>query len=207
MRQYCAGTLAQVQQVQTAHAASFQEVLTQRRQSVCVAPLFALVELGHKIDLPNDAFDDPHIRRLEILAIEITLLHNDLLSYCKEEEEGVPHNAVMACRMQGMGVQEAVDFLGQEVSHRMESFENATCQLKKSGHGHLGEMMRYVQGVADVVKANLYWSFKSDRFLSPQQKFRLRTAGTLEVAINVPCGYREDAVLPTLGLGQESTMD
>ena len=42
--------------------------------------------------------------------------------------------------------------------------------------------MRYVQGVKDVIKANLYWSFHSDRFLSDEQKIRLLTTDMVKVS-------------------------
>lgn len=80
MRQYSLGTLAQVRQAESTRVATFEEVLAQRRQSVCVTPLFALVEFGHKIDLPDEALENAHVRRLKALGVEIILLHNDLLS-------------------------------------------------------------------------------------------------------------------------------
>lgn len=193
MRQYSSGTLMQVRQAQTDRAATFEEVLAQRRQSVCVTPLFVLVEFGHKINLLDGDFENAYVRRLEMLGVEITLLHNDLLSYCKEEEEGVIHNTVAVCRLQGMSAQEAVTFIGTEVSCRMAEFEEAVLKLQESSHDRVDELMRYVRGIRDVIKANLWWSFRTERFLSEQQKFRLLTEGTLEVASIMPCCHRSTA--------------
>jgi len=190
MCQYSSGTLAQVRQAQTSRTATFEKVLAQRRQSVCVTPLFVLVEFGHRIDLLDDAFENANVRRLEALGVEITLLHNDLLSYCKEEEEGVIHNTVAVCRLQGMSAQDAVTFVGTEVSCRMAEFEETVRELQKSKYGRADELMRYVQGIRDVIKANLWWSFRTERFLSEQQKSRLLTKGTLEVAGIMPCCHR-----------------
>lgn len=190
MRQYSSGTLAQVRQAQTTRTGTFEEVLAQRRQSVCVTPLFVLVEFGHRIDLLDVAFENANVRRVEVLGVEITLLHNDLLSYCKEEEEGVMHNTVAVCRLQGMSAQDAVTFVGTEVSCRMAEFEEAVRKLRESKHGRANELMRYVQGIRDVIKANLWWSLRTERFLSEQQKLRLLTAGTLEVASIMPCCHR-----------------
>lgn len=187
MRQYSSGTLAQVRQVESTRVATFEEVLAQRRQSVCVTPLFVLVEFGHKIDLPDEAFENFHVRRLEMLGVEIVLLHNDLLSYCKEEEERVVHNTVVVCRLQGMEAQEAVTFIGTEVSCRMAEFEEAVRKLQDSSSEYAHELLRYAQGIRDVIKANLWWSLRTERFLSEQQKFRLITQRTLEVASIMPC--------------------
>jgi hypothetical protein len=187
MRQYSSGTLSQVRQVESTRMATFEEVLAQRRQSVCVTPLFVLVEFGHKIDLPDEAFENAHVHRLEMLGVEIVLLHNDLLSYCKEEEEGVVHNTVAVCRLQGKGAQEAVTFIGTEVSCRMAEFEEAVQKLEGSSWEYANELLRYVQGIRDVIKANLWWSLRTERFLSKEQKSRLFAQGTLEVASVIPC--------------------
>lgn len=182
MVDYCDGTMAQVQQVQTAHGTSFECILGQRRQSVCVAPLFALVELGHHIRLPDSAFDDHRFQSVQRLGIDITLLHNDLLSYRKEEKEGVPHNVVTACRRQGMSAQAAMDFVGSKVSDRIAEFECIADELESSGSEWSDELMRYIQGIRDVIKANLHWSFYSERFLSSAEKSTLLAEGTLQVS-------------------------
>lgn len=182
MVDYCDGTMAQVQQVQTAHGTSFECILGQRRQSVCVAPLFALVELGHHIRLPDSAFDDHRLQSVQRLGIDITLLHNDLLSYRKEEKEGVPHNVVTACRRQGMSAQAAMDFVGSKVSDRIAEFECIADELERSGSEWSDELMRYIQGIRDVIKANLHWSFYSERFLSSAEKSTLLAEGTLQVS-------------------------
>lgn len=187
MRQYSSGTLSQVRQVESTRMATFEEVLVQRRRSVCVTPLFVLVEFGHKIYLPDEAFENAHVHRLEMLGVEIVLLHNDLLSYCKEEEEGVVHNTVAVCRLRGMGAQEAVTFIGTEVSCRMAEFEEAVRKLEESSWEYADELLRYVQGIRDVIKANLWWSLRTERFLSKEQKSRLFAQGTLEVANIMPC--------------------
>lgn len=185
MAEYREGSMAQVRQVQTAHEASFERLLRQRRQSVCVAPLFALVELGHRIRLPDEAFDDHRVQSIQRLGIEITLLHNDVLSYHKEEKEGVPHNVITACRKQGLSAQTALDFVGSEVSHRIADFERTARELDESRDEWSDELVRYIQGIRDVIRANLHWSFHSNRFLSPEQKFTLLKEGTLQLASGI----------------------
>jgi len=182
MFNYCVGTLVQVFQAQFARIAGFEEVLAQRRHSVCVTPLFALIELGHQINLPDEAFDNVHLRRLEQLGVEIILLHNDLLSYHKEEKEDVLHNTVMACRLHGMGAQEAMNFVGEEASRRIELFAETVTNLRQFDLVALDEVMRYVKGIEDLIKANLYWSLQTERFLSKQQKADLLADGTLTVS-------------------------
>jgi hypothetical protein len=191
MRDYCQGALAQVRQVRqvdTGRSLGFAKVLEQRRHSVCVGTLFALVELGHQIDLPDYVFEYDEVRRAELLGIEITLLHNDLLSYCKEEAERVPHNTVIACRLEGMGAQDAVSFVAKEAARRMGDLETAVSQLTNKGCSYQSELLRYLQGIIDVIKANLYWSLESGRFFSDAQKLQLQTCRTLDVSQRIEMG-------------------
>lgn len=191
IRDYCEGTLAQVQQVrqvETGRSLGFAKVLDQRRQSVCVGTLFTLIELGHQIDLPDHAFEDDDLRRVEVLGIEITLLHNDLLSYCKEETERVPHNTVIACRLEGMGAQEAVSFVANEAYRRMAEINTAVAQLEKNQCDYRNELLQYLEGILDVIKANLYWSFESSRFFSDAQKVQLERDSTIDVSQNMEIG-------------------
>lgn len=182
MKQYCAGTLAQVQQTTLPDLSHVDEVLLRRRQSVCVLPLFALVEFAHDIDLPDEVYDEGPIRDIQALGIDITMLHNDLLSYHKEELEGVPHNIIAAYRGDGRTAQEAVDLVGADIERRSLLLEQAVEKVSSWRTPWQRESMRYVQGVKDVIKANLYWSFHSDRFLSDEQKIRLLTTDMVEVS-------------------------
>ena len=92
MKQYCHGALSQVQQTALSEAPEIEEVLSRRRQSVCVLSLFVLVESAHGNDLPDELETALTIRHIQALAVDITPLHNVLLSYHKEESESIPHN-------------------------------------------------------------------------------------------------------------------
>ena len=186
MKQYCAGTLAQVQQTTLPDLSHVDEVLLRRRQSVCVLPIFALVEFAHDIDLPDEVYEEGPMRDIQALGIDITMLHNDLLSYHKEELEGVPHNIIAAYRGDGRTAQEAVDLVGADIARRSWLLEQAVEKVSSWKTPWQRESMRYVQGVKDVIKANLYWSFHSDRFLSDEQKIRLLTTDMVKVSA-LPC--------------------
>lgn len=182
MAQYCTGTINQVYNTRGSRPPGVQEVLDTRRQSVCVLPLFALIEFAHDIVLPDEIMNSATISEIRTLAIDITLLHNDLLSYPKEEAEGVPHNLVAACRRGGMTAQEAVDRVAREIRQRLVFLEGALIRAVEMKSGWQCDTVRYIEGVKDVVRANLYWSFHSDRFFSDEQKTRLLTTRLLDVS-------------------------
>lgn len=182
MEEYCTGTLAQVQQTTLPGLSPVDEVLLRRCQSVFFLPLFALVEFAHDINLPDEVYDRDLIRDIRALGIDITMLHNDLISYHKEESEGVPHNVIAAYRESGKTAQEAVDLVGVEIRQKSLLLEHAIEEVSGWASPWQYESMRYVQGVKDVIKANLYWSLHSDRFLSNEQKIRLQTTSMIEVS-------------------------
>jgi hypothetical protein len=181
MKQYCAGTLAQVQQATLLGLKHADDVFLRRRQSVCVLPLFALVEFAHDIDLPDEVHARDEMKDIRALGVDIIVLHNDLISYHKEELEGVPHNMIAAYRESGKTVQEAVDLVGIDIERRSLLLERTIEQVSRWEYPCQRESMRYVQGVRDVIKANLYWSLHSGRFLTDEQKIRLFTTGMVEV--------------------------
>ncbi|KAM0714539.1 hypothetical protein Q7P37_009835 [Cladosporium fusiforme] len=203
MAQYCAGTVNQVYNARSSRTPSMQDVLDTRRQSVCVVPLFALIEFAHGIVLPDEILDSATISEIRTLAIDITLLHNDLLSYPKEEAEGVPHNVVAACRRGGMTAQEAVDRVALEIRQRLALLEEALVRAVEMKSRWHYDTMRYIEGAKDVVRANLYWSFHSDRFFSDEQKTRLLTTRLVDVSLMVGFDKGDKGTTTDLYSGQQ----
>lgn len=180
MMDYCAGTLDQVQYAATLHNGyCLEQMLAMRRKSVCVAALFALVQFGQQILLPDFVQEHPVVKEIETIGIDLTLMHNDILSYDKEDAEGVPHNLVAVCRMQGMSAQEAVDRVAELIDRRHEKLEEAMNSIPTWDEATDLQLALYTEGIRDVVKANLYWSFRTARFLTQEQKDAIMTSGTI----------------------------
>ncbi|KAI8953296.1 isoprenoid synthase domain-containing protein [Xylaria longipes] len=165
MADYCTGTLIQVEDVSTHKIPTPEEMLERRQLSSGVSPLFSLVEYAHGLHVPDYVFEHPAIQEIERLGIDFVLISNDILSYVKEEGESVPHNMVAVARMSGLGAQEAFDYIGNMLNSRYERWENAVRAVPNWGESINHHVDRYIRGVADVVRANLYWSFKSERYL------------------------------------------
>lgn len=181
MTEYSLGALAQVSTLAACHLTTPEEMLSFRRRSVCVATLFALVEYGHQLSIPDHVADYPVMKEMSLIGIDLTLMHNDLLSYPKEESEHVAHNILAMYRLDGMEAQEAIDHVGGLVEQRLRQFELLIGELP-SWTPEVDEKVRqYVDVVKNVVKANLYWSFQSGRFLSETQKATLRKGGKIAI--------------------------
>ncbi|KAI4215131.1 MAG: hypothetical protein LQ351_002446 [Letrouitia transgressa] len=165
MTSYSRGALEHVDRESQEKIPSIQEQLATRRRSSGVTPLFALVEYAHGLDLPDEIFEHRSIKEIERIGTDLVLLQNDILSYPKEEAEGVNHNLVAICRMNGMPAQQAFDHVNTLLRGCYRDWYFALADLPQWGEEIDNQVQKYIQGVQDVVLANLSWSFKSQRYL------------------------------------------
>ncbi|KAF4438743.1 hypothetical protein FACUT_4691 [Fusarium acutatum] len=107
--------------------------------------------------LPDEVFQNPIIQRLELLGADFVLLSNDILSYRKEESDDCPFSMVAACRMTGQSPQEAFNTVGNLLEDRYQDWQNAIEQLPSWGPEIDSNVARYIQGVQNVVQANITW--------------------------------------------------
>ncbi|USP77060.1 uncharacterized protein yc1106_04334 [Curvularia clavata] len=169
----------------TNHIPSLQEMLSTRQLSVGVAPLYHLVEYAHEIVLPDEVFEDPVIQALERLGADFVILSNDILSYRKEECEGCPFNMTAACRLAGYSAQEAFDILGSLLEQRYIQWDQAIDNLPSWGADIDGEVRRYIDGIQNVVQANISWSFRSKRYLG-KDALEVRRTRKIDVMTTPP---------------------
>ncbi|KAM3414341.1 hypothetical protein BST61_g10988 [Cercospora zeina] len=162
---FCGAVLDQVGNCGVNRLPTIEEILVTRRQSAGVAPLFPLSEFANSLNIPDSFFADSATIEMQNSAMDSALLQNDILSYQKEEAKGVPHNVVAVSRMRGMSAQEAFDFVGQMLDERLEDM--AHC------------------GIKNTIKANLYWSFTSERYFGKAQDLVKKT-GQLKVMRDPP---------------------
>ena len=85
MQDYCRGALQQVQDCSTSHSRDPEDLLTVRRSSIGAQPLYALVEFGHQLDIPDVVLNHSLIQQIRVLGVDLILIQNDILSYRKEE--------------------------------------------------------------------------------------------------------------------------
>ncbi|KAF9058937.1 terpene synthase metal binding domain protein [Rhodocollybia butyracea] len=164
MTDYCNGSIEQVRACSSGQASSMEAMLAMRRKSVGASPLFALVEYAHKLNLPDFVFETWSIKEVERIGNDLVLLQNDILSYCKEEKEGVAHNLVATCRHSGMSAQMAFNYVGNMLVSRYRDWYLALAELPSWGEQIDYEVQEYIRGVTNVVRANLNWSFHSRRY-------------------------------------------
>ncbi|KAI0458269.1 isoprenoid synthase domain-containing protein [Xylaria acuta] len=148
---------------------SIPDYMETRRQSIGSYCLFVVVEWAHGIKLTQDIFDHPSISTCERAAADLTWLVNDVLSYKKDLAFGVEHNIICLLMRQGCSEQEAMDKTGEIMDQCQKDWNNAVANLPSWGEETDKEVQRYLGATRDVARANLWWSFRSGRYLNKEE--------------------------------------
>ncbi|KAJ6563922.1 terpenoid synthase [Mycena capillaripes] len=149
---------------ETGRIRSIRKYLQLRRGTIGVRPWFDFFLLTD--DLPDSVVEHPHIERLAIGAIDMTILANDLYSYNVEQSRGDDeHNMVtVAMREKNLSVQQAVDHVGEQYQQICGAF----CEDMKKFPvfpGRLDNLAReYATAMGFWVYTNIKWSFASERY-------------------------------------------
>ncbi|GAB7336391.1 hypothetical protein MBLNU13_g09114t2 [Cladosporium sp. NU13] len=85
MQEYCKGALRQVQDCSMDNARDVEDLLVLRRLSIGAEPLYALVEFGHQLEIPDYVLQNDMIKQIRLAGVDIILIQNDIISYRKEE--------------------------------------------------------------------------------------------------------------------------
>ncbi|CEI39940.1 unnamed protein product [Fusarium venenatum] len=185
MRDYTDGVIHHVKHFSSNSIPSIEDMLHTRRLSSGVTPLYHLVEYAHGIQLPDEVFENPVIQTLERLGVDFVLLANDVLSYRKEENDDSPFSMVASCRMAGQSAQEAFDTVGALLEERHQEWQTVIAELPSWGPEIDAQVTRYVEGIRNVVQANVTWSFQSGRYFGKQAQ-EIRQTRLVDVMINPP---------------------
>ncbi|EME80840.1 uncharacterized protein MYCFIDRAFT_140294 [Pseudocercospora fijiensis CIRAD86] len=166
MHRFCDAVLKQVFKVAAEETPTLSEMLKIRRQSAGVAPLYPFFEYAHALDLPDEFFDSAWVQELEELGMDS--------NSCKAE--GVPHNVVAICRIRGLSAQDAFDHVGHMLDDRLARIKSCISTRPHYEDQRLDhEADGYIEGVLNTLRANLYWSFASRRYLGDQADVVRRT--------------------------------
>ncbi|UKZ74540.1 hypothetical protein TrVFT333_002210 [Trichoderma virens FT-333] len=157
MQGYCRGALVHIENQFSGKRPTLEDIAMIRRQSAGCKPLYHLIEYAHCLRVPDEVFDHPVIQELENLGMDMVAISNDILSYRKEQEEGVPHNMVTVCRLNGMSAQQAFDKVGRLLENRYQRWDRAEASVPSWGEEADIQVRKYIEGIKCVVKANLNW--------------------------------------------------
>ncbi|KAK7443530.1 hypothetical protein VKT23_015703 [Stygiomarasmius scandens] len=145
---------------------SIDDYLALRRYTGAIKPSFDLILLP--VEIPDEVLLDPRIVNLEMIAIDMVAVANDVVSFNVEQARGDIHNAVIVVMHQkGLSVQEAMDDVNEWYNQRGKDFLDAMLDLPECPSNAVREKLKwYVHGLGNWVTANYEWSFGSKRFFS-----------------------------------------
>ncbi|RPD60019.1 terpenoid synthase [Lentinus tigrinus ALCF2SS1-7] len=148
---------------------SLEEYVALRWDTSGCKPCFALLEYAAGIDIPDEVAYHPRIRDLEHAANAVISWSNDLFSYRVEQARGDTHNMVaVLMRQHELGLQEAVDYVGQLCKQSVGFFESTRTQLPSWGPETDRNVQTYVLGLQDWMVGALHWSFDSGRYFGDE---------------------------------------
>ncbi|KAK6845983.1 terpene synthase metal binding domain protein [Apiospora arundinis] len=180
MKAYCAGALQHVEDYAADRMPTVPEMLETRRMSIGVFPMYPLVEFAYDLNLPDEVFLHPTIQMLENLGAEFVMMMNDILSYQKEEMEECPFNTVAVCRMNGASAQHAFDEIASLIEARFYLWDETLKTLPSWGEKVDFQVHRYIQGIQNIVQANLSGSFRTGRYYGPKAE-KVRQSREIDV--------------------------
>ncbi|OJD35063.1 terpene synthase metal binding domain protein [Diplodia corticola] len=136
-----------------------------RAQNIGLYPLLALEEYAYGVDLPQDVVEHEAIQEIERLVAEILTLQNDILSYHREHSVGHSQNLISIFRRRlGLTQQQSYD-RADELLHRCyRQWYVAHAKVPCWGEKVDAQVQQYLKACLDVLRANVRWSFKSQRY-------------------------------------------
>ncbi|KAF4625249.1 hypothetical protein G7Y89_g12922 [Cudoniella acicularis] len=162
--EYLQGTAQQAEDRCRSHIRDIASYMEVRRQTIGARPSFNILEMD--MDLPDEVIEHPIIRELELLAIDLTIIANDVLSYNKEQASGDDgHNLItIAMAEQNTNAQGAMDWAAELHAEMVEEFNKLYIEIPR-WRGPLDfDVQSYMNGMAQWVGANVQWSYKSERY-------------------------------------------
>ncbi|KXT15230.1 hypothetical protein AC579_1369 [Pseudocercospora musae] len=173
MFNYFSGALRQVLDCENhfEYDRSLGDILERRRDSVGMEGVLSLLYFAFDLEIDDAVMEDPKMKEIEGLCTDLFVLQNDVASHRKEEAENVTHNMVATCRLNGMSAQEAYDHTGAMIDARLDRLDQCIAELPYVDD----QVATYVQGMKNVLIANVHWSFRGQRYFGSRNAEVRRT--------------------------------
>ncbi|GEP97195.1 terpene synthase family protein [Chitinophaga cymbidii] len=131
-----------------------------RRQYIGAANVATdCVEMIDRITLPADAWEHPVLTELTELCRNTVCWANDLFSLSKEREKGEYHNLVtILAHEKNTSLNKAISRTIAIHDHQVRRFIRLTATLPSFNEAVDMEIVRYVEGLKAIMRANIDWS-------------------------------------------------
>ncbi|KAH7397493.1 terpene synthase metal binding domain protein [Cadophora sp. MPI-SDFR-AT-0126] len=159
MTEYCDGALEHVGHHSQARNPCLSEYLDVRRRGVGVTPVIALMEYALQLKIPAHVFEMECFEKLKRVVVDAVLIQNDIISYEKEQAEGVPHNLITVLRNSGRTTQQAFNRAGDMLDECYLEWLKVKAEFPQDT-----DVAKFVEGTRTIMLASLHWHFRSDRY-------------------------------------------
>ena len=124
------------------------------------------IEMIDKINLPDEVWEHPVLVELTELCRNTVCWANDLFSLAKERERGEYHNLVsILAHEKRISMQRAIAGTIDIHDRQVRRFIRLTAQLPMYDERTNTEIIRYVEGLRAIMRANIDWSnFETSRY-------------------------------------------
>ncbi|KAH0585896.1 hypothetical protein H2248_007180 [Termitomyces sp. 'cryptogamus'] len=134
-----------------------------RRSTAAMNATFMPIQFT--LDLPDEVFEDPVIRRLTDVCRDLSILMNDMYSYNIEQARGDIHNAVaVVMHQENIGLNETMKWVGDYCSKLVHNFLEDLCHVPSFGKEFDDQVKHYLDGLAYWTRGHDSWSFESHRY-------------------------------------------
>lgn len=164
MSDYLDGTAEQAADRDRSHIRDLNSYFELRRKTIGVLSSFDMLEMD--MEIPDKVFEHPVIIELLALAVDLTIIANDVLSYDKEQASGDDeHNLITIVMVaQGLDVQGAVDWAGSKHADMVKRFNKLFDEIPSYGDSIDKDVKAYMNGIAHWTGGNVQWSYESGRY-------------------------------------------
>jgi len=123
-----------------------------RRYTGAIKPSFDMILMP--LDIPEVVLEEPKIKELEAMAIEMVAVANDVVSFNVEQARGDIHNLVIVLvNAEGIPAQEAMERVGKWYQKRAQDFIKAMADLPIVESKKLRvDIQRYVWGLGNSTR-------------------------------------------------------
>lgn len=186
------------------------EYISIRREVSGMAWSLDLVEHSLCAEVPAHIYHARPIRVLRDTFCDAVGLRNDIISYQIDVDEGRVNNGVMVMQhLLGCELQRAVEVVNDQVTSRMQQFENTVATelaplLDEQGVDPVArqQVLKYVKALEDWMAGDLKWELQPGGRYIPASPERSGEAGGLSRSIPLgPTGLGTSAALLPLSLG------
>lgn len=169
-KRYFDGLLTQVNAVHQGRVLqrSVQEYMDSRRGAVGAYPAIVLTEYAHGVKLQQEIVDHPSLQECLCVTADLVLLVNDILSYRKDLALGVDINLISILTEKGLSTQQAMDMMDVKFNDCYKRWYNALANMPVWGEEIDREVLKFVEACRLMALGNLYWSFKTGRYLGDE---------------------------------------